>query len=176
MTRVRPAPLALRRGRAYARDCLGYLVLPAAMLPVGIPLALQIQDPATARAVATVSSAVPPLLAALWAARAESGARGATWGKRRERLVLAGPTTFARALVRNAVKIALPWQLGHLVAIGAASGDFEQSPTASWGAATTMAMTVVLYPLLLGLVGTVVLGSGRGLHDLLAGTRVVAVA
>ncbi|UEJ82485.1 hypothetical protein Bra3105_16875 [Brachybacterium halotolerans subsp. kimchii] len=178
------APLLVRRARAYARDCVGYLVLPAAMLPIGIPLAMHIGDAGTARAVALVSSAIPPLLAALWAARAESGPRASTWGKRREGLRLetmrggpGGPdgadgpdgarVPFARAFVRNLVKIAIPWQLGHVVAVGAVYGDFDT------GAAGTMVATVLLYGVVIALVGTVMLGSGRGIHDRIAATRVV---
>ncbi|MFE5776987.1 hypothetical protein [Brachybacterium sp. NPDC056505] len=179
------APLLVRRARAYARDCVGYLVLPAAMLPIGIPLATHIGDAGTARAVALVSSAIPPVLAALWAARAEFGPRASTWGKRREglrvemlpgrpegtRSVGAGRdgarVPFSRAFVRNLVKIAIPWQLGHVVAIGAVYGDFDT------GAAGTMVATVLLYGVIIVLVGTVMLGSGRGLHDRIAATRVV---
>ncbi|MBK0331051.1 hypothetical protein I8D64_06500 [Brachybacterium sp. MASK1Z-5] len=180
----RLAPLLVRRARAYARDCVGYLVLPAAMLPIGIPLAMHIGDAGTARAVALVSSAIPPLLAALWAARAESGPRASTWGKRREGLRVetmpggpGGPdgadgpdgarVPFARAFVRNLVKIAIPWQLGHVVAVGAVYGDFDT------GAAGTMVATVLLYGVVIVLVGTVMLGSGRGIHDRIAATRVV---
>lgn len=182
------APLLVRRARAYARDCVGYLVLPAAMLPIGIPLATRIGDGGTARAVALVSSAIPPVLAALWAARAESGPRASTWGKRREGLRVetmpggpggpggarsggAGPdgsrVPLARAFVRNLVKIAIPWQLGHVVAVGAVYGDFDT------GATGTMVATVLLYGVVIVLVGTVMLGSGRGIHDRIAVTRVV---
>ncbi len=185
------APLLVRRARADARDSGGYRVLPAAMLPIGIPLAMHIGDAGTARAVALVSSAIPPLLAALWAARAESGPRASTWGKRREGLRVevmpggpggaggtggarsggAGPdgthVPFARAFVRNLVKIAIPWQLGHVVAVGAVYGDFDT------GATGTMVATVLLYGVVIVLVGTVMLGSGRGIHDRIAATRVV---
>ncbi|UQN29969.1 hypothetical protein [Brachybacterium kimchii] len=179
------APLLVRRARAYARDCVGYLVLPAAMLPIGIPLATHIGDAGTARAVALVSSAIPPVLAALWAARAESGPRASTWGKRREGLRVemlpgrpegarsggAGPdksrVPFSRACVRNLVKIAIPWQLGHVVAVGAVYGDFDT------GAAGTMVATVLLYGVVIVLVGTVMLGSGCEIHDRIAATRVV---
>lgn len=173
------APRIARRARAYARDCVGYLVLPAALLPIGVPVAMHLEDPGAARAVALCSSAIPPVLAALWAARAESGVHAATWGKRRERLrvemgrVRTGgmPSAedrvpFARALVRNLVKITVPWQLGHVVAVGAVFGDFET------GAAGTMVATVLLYGVVIALAATVMLGSGRGIHDRIAATRV----
>lgn len=172
------APLVARRTRAYLRDCLGYLALAAALLPIGIPLALHIESPSTARLVGLSTSAIPPVLAALWAARAESTVQGRTWGKRREGLRVvrhqgavahdAGERVpFARALVRNAVKIAIPWQLGHVVAVGAAYGDFDT------GAPGTIVAAALLYPLVIVLIGSGVLGSGRGLHDRIAGTQVV---
>ncbi|PWH05119.1 hypothetical protein DEO23_15105 [Brachybacterium endophyticum] len=178
MTQLRPAPLALRRGRAYARDCLGYMGIAAALLPIGVPVALGIHDTEIARVIALVSSSIPPILASLWAARAESAGSAATWGKRRERLqvVAAGPSTgpasFPRALLRNAVKIALPWELGHVVAIGAVYGDLDDGSSS----APVSAAMILVYPLVLGLLGTVVLGSGIGLHDRLAGTRVVTAS
>lgn len=62
----------------------------------------------------------------VWLAWRESGTAGSTPGKRRCGLsVLATetgrPLGFARALVRNALKVAVPWQLGHLVAAEFAS-------------------------------------------------------
>lgn len=65
------------------------------------------------------------------------------------------------------MKIAIPWQLGHVVAVGAVYGDFDT------GAAGTMVAMVLLYGVVIVLVGTVMLGSGRGIHDRIAATRVV---
>lgn len=184
------APLIARRTRAYLRDCLGYLGVAAALLPIGIPIALSIESPGTARLVGLVTSVIPPVIAAVWAARAESGTAAATWGKRREGLRVEGLRVeglrvemisgtpaegvdgarripFPRALVRNLVKIAIPWQLGHAVAVGAAFGDFET------GAPGTLVVTVVLYAYVIVLGCGVVLGSGHGMHDRLAGSRVV---
>src|ERR1700709_1004055 len=53
----------------------------------------------------------------------ESGARQATLGKRPRTLQGAGAdtgsrVTFSRALLRNSLKVALPWALGHAVVFG----------------------------------------------------------
>ncbi|EWS82262.1 hypothetical protein BF93_11605 [Brachybacterium phenoliresistens] len=177
MTRLRPSALGLRRGRAYARDCLGYLGIAAAMVPLGVVVSRRITDPAVLRPVVTAASALPPVLAACWAARAESGPHAATWGKRRESLQVAarvpgeppgpGGISFRRALLRSTVKIAIPWQLGHTVALGAAWGDFDTRAPA------TLAAAVLTYPLLGAMIGSVVLSPGLGLHDRLAATRVL---
>ncbi|MFC0672899.1 hypothetical protein [Brachybacterium hainanense] len=189
-TLLRRDPLATARGRAYARDCLGYLGIAAAMVPAGILLSRTVRDPRALRRIVTVASAVPPVLATIAAARAEAGPQRATWGKRREGLQVvrwhdgeggtagaatadpldpsAGPAMgVPRALLRNTVKIALPWQLGHTLALGAAWGGFDERDPA------TLASAVVTYPLIGAMIGAVALAPGRGLHDRVAGTRVL---
>lgn len=119
-------------------------------------------------------SAVPPLVATVIAARQESGPRAATFGKRRQVLVVrfrdGSPVTFGRGLVRNAVKIGIPWQLGHVVAVGSALGYFDD------GDPLTLGATVLTYPLLGAMVAAGATGSARALHDRLAGTVVERVA
>jgi hypothetical protein len=173
-------PLAGRRACAYALDAIGYVGIAAALVPAGLVL-LRVGPPSPGQVVAL--SAVPPVLAALWAARAESGPTAATWGKRRFGLSVRvrataaglGPAEgaapgFGRALVRNIVKIAVPWQVGHVVAIGAATGGFDR------GDALTMTATIIAYPLIAVWVLAVILGSGRGVHDRLASTAVIEAA
>lgn len=159
-------PLAARRARAYGLDALGYLGIAASMVPIGV--ALHYLAPPTPLQVIAIS-AIPPVAATLWAARAESSVSGSTWGKKKLGLsVRRGDSSpsFGRAVVRNVVKIAIPWQLGHVAAIGAATGGFErQDPL-------TITATVMAYPLVGVLALTTVLGSGRGLHDRIAGTCV----
>ena len=169
--------LAVPRGKAYALDCLGYLGIAAATLPVGI--VLQQTGVGQHQWAVWGLSAVPPLLAAGVAARAESGPARATWGKRRLRLVVDGSAggtrdgatteeapSPGRALLRNLVKITIPWQVGHTVAIGAAYGGFED------GDPVTIVAGGLSYLIIGVLVGGVVLGQGRAVHDRLAGTRV----
>ena len=106
-------------------------------------------------------------------ARLESGAREATIGKRGRRLRVVDARTesgvsFGRALLRNAVKIALPWELGHTVAYGL----FGSSPGASvpgW----LVAVTVAAYMLPIAYVVTLFVGHGRTPYDWLSGTVVV---
>lgn len=101
----RAHPLAVRRARAYALDAVGYLGVAAATVPLGMLVRTVGGEPS--RAVVLALSAIPPLVATAWAARAESSTRGATWGKRRLGLrVVADEDSarlpFGRALVRNA--------------------------------------------------------------------------
>ncbi|SDE01765.1 RDD family protein [Auraticoccus monumenti] len=165
-------PLAGRRGRAYALDCLCYLGIAGAMVPVGLAVRHlpALQDPWAVVAV----SALPPVVATVLAAWTESGPRGATPGKRRVGLTVRGREgdrpRFGRTLARNAVKIALPWQLGHVVAVLAADGGFERRDPA------LLTATALTYPVVGLLVGGVLLGSGRPLHDRLAGTTVTTAA
>lgn len=174
-----PHHLAARRTRAYSVDALGYLGVAAATIPLGLAVNASIDEPSMP--LVLTLSAIPPVVATVWAARQESS-RGATWGKRRLGLrVLAVPSDGAadrarkapsprRALVRNAAKIGIPWQLGHCVAVGAAFDGFET------GDPLTLAATAVTYPLLAAMIGTVWWGSGRGLHDRIARTRVEEAA
>lgn len=166
-------PLAARRARAYLTDCVGYLGVAAATVPVGILLAVT-TDLGSSELFSHLISAVPPAIATVIAARAESGPRRATWGKRRQGLEVAaadGTTlTFGRALARNLTKIFVPWQLGHIVAVGAAWGGFEEGDVFTFSASFAVYAVIGLYA------WTSLRGSGRGVHDLLANSRVGAVA
>lgn len=166
--------LAPRRATGYLRDCAGYLGVAAAMVPLGAAVTA-LTDLGGSRVYAYAVSAVPPAIATVIAARAESGPRRSTWGKRRVGLEVADvdsgeAITGARALARNSVKIFVPWQLGHMTAIGAVFGDFE----------TMRPVTVTASVLTYGAIGTFAVmclrGSGRGPHDLAAVTRVVLSA
>ncbi|MFC5992849.1 RDD family protein [Pseudonocardia hispaniensis] len=160
--------LAGRRGRAYLRDCLTYLGLAAATAPFGI--IGRRTGWGGNRVFVLAVSALPPLAATILAASQESGPAQATWGKRTHGLVVTdgdgAPIGFGRATLRNAAKIGVPWQIGHVVAIGAAFGGFEKRDP------LTRAATVVTYPLLAAMIVAVLRGNGRGLHDRVAGTAV----
>ncbi|WP_197522718.1 RDD family protein [Occultella aeris] len=163
-------PLAGRRGKAYILDCVGYLGIAAATVPVG--LIARNAGWGEHRAFVFVASAVPPVLATLLAARRESGPNGATWGKRRFGLRVqdtgGADLQFGRALLRNTLKIAIPWQLGHAVAIGAAFGGYSD------GDPVTLAATFLTYPLIGVMVAGVLIGRGRTVYDRVAGTAVEA--
>ena len=161
-------PLAGRRTRAYLLDCIGYLGLAALEVPGGIAMyksSLHDNFP-----LIYAASCLPPMIAAVIAARAESGPAGATWGKRRLGLeveAVSGRPSFGRALLRNVVKISLPWQVGHTVTLFAKDGGFERNDP------VTLTSTVLLYGFLIPEILFGILGTGRALHDRAAATQVV---
>ncbi len=158
-----------RRGRAYLRDCVGYLGIAAAALPVGLALRASgwTPGPATVWAMSTVA----PVVATVLAAHRESTGPLATPGKRRAGLRVVDPTTgsstFGHCLLRNVVKIAIPWQLGHTVALGAALGGYDRPEP------VLVVVTLVTYAVVGGLLVSVLRTPGRGWHDRVARTRVV---
>ena len=161
-------PLAPRRARAYGRDCLGYLAIAVATVPIGVVAVMN--GWSDHPVFLGILSSVPPVLATLIAARAESGPSAATWGKRREGLRVttgSGTPGIGRALARNTAKIAIPWSLGHLVAFSAASGRLDG------GDAVAMGGTILVDVLLVVMVAMTVAGAGRPPHDRVAGTRVI---
>ena len=103
-------PLAGRRARAYLRDCLGYLGLAAATVPLGLLLNRAGSSPS--QSVILAVSALPPAAATLLAAVRET--RSGTPGQRRQGLTVVDATgerpDLGHALIRNVVKIGLPWQ------------------------------------------------------------------
>ncbi|MBZ2195330.1 RDD family protein [Occultella gossypii] len=165
-------PLAGRRGKAYILDCAGYLGIAAATVPLG--LVARNAGWGREQTLVFAMSAVPPILATLLAARRESGPGGATWGKRRFGLRVntadGGGVPFGRALLRNTMKIAIPWQLGHAVAVGAAFGGYQRADP------MTIAATVLTYPIIGVMIAGVLIGQGRTVHDRIAGTFVEATS
>lgn len=161
--------LAISRGKAYLRDCVGYLGLAVATVPLG--LIAQQAGWGDQRWFVLAASAVPPILATLLAARRESGSVGATPGKRLYGLQVQNlhgePLSFGQALLRNVTKIAIPWQIGHTVAVGAAFGGFEDRDP------LTIVAAVVIYPLLAVMIASAGLGEGRALHDRISGSRIL---
>jgi uncharacterized RDD family membrane protein YckC len=125
-------------------------------------------DPVLGNAIGFITLIVPITLAA---AGFDGTARHATPGKRALRLRIEsrgdGPG-FARGLLRNAVKYALPWELGH-TAVFALVGSTR---------APTLGVTIVLIAAygipILSLV--LLLVTGRALHDRVARTSVATAA
>jgi uncharacterized RDD family membrane protein YckC len=171
-----PARLTRRRLRAYGIDLAvmagwqGVLAAGAVLLPGRQARARVFRAPATADLAQFVTGVLP---AAVYLASGESGPARATAGKRSARLVVAaedgGRAGAGRIAVRTAVKL-LPWQLAHLGVArvgGAVPGRHaERTARAALGAALTL--TAVSCTL------AVCRADGRALHDLAAGTRVVA--
>ena len=98
-------------------------------------------------------------------------ARGGTLGKRALGLVVtpaaaSGQVSFSRTLVRNLLKIAVPWAIGHVAVYGFASAFLEVIPT--W----VYVVTVLSYVLPLVYLVSLFVRTGRTPYDLIAGTRV----
>lgn len=160
-------PLARRRVAAHALDCVSYLGIAAATVPAGL-IATR-AGLGKSRRFVVWASAIPVALATTVATAAE--ARGATWGKHRLGLTVerteGGLLPILSALARNVVKIAIPWQLGHVIAIGASHGGFKRPEPG------LVAASIATY----GLVGVGLWGvlrdSGVTVHDMIAGSRVL---
>ncbi|MFD2796000.1 RDD family protein [Promicromonospora vindobonensis] len=164
-------PEAWRRIVAWLVDWLCFVVWLALLAAVGIPLYLSgvtgQWSVVTANVVAGVLTAVP-LTVSL--AVLESGGRQASIGKRVMGLRVTGARdgerlSFAAALLRNALKIALPWTIGHAAAIG-----LVWSPTVGPGLA---ALTAAAYALPIAYVVMLFVGAGRTPYDRVAGATVV---
>ena len=164
-------PDAWRRIAAWLVDWLCFLVWLGLLAAVGIPLYLSgatSQWPAvTTNVVSALVTAVP---LTIFLAVLESGTRQATIGKRVLGLKVVGAKdgerlSFGMALLRNALKIAVPWTIGHAAAIGLVS-----SPEVGPGLAV---LTAAAYVLPIGYVITLFTGEGRTPYDRAGRARVV---
>lgn len=170
-TRRESLALAWRRITAWSIDWLWILVLPVLLLPIGVILyRTGVRLPTAAWNVLSFVILVAPVT--FWAAWRESGRFQATPGKRVRGLVVVGarsmrPAGFGRALLRNSLKIALPWELGHTVAFAFATASAERIP------GYVMVLTILVYVIMFGWLGTLFLPSARTPYDLLSGTRVI---
>lgn len=166
-----PRPLPGRRLLAWLIDWLWILILPVALVPVGWLLGrLGVQFTAAGANLFGFFALVLPVT--LWLAWREAAPRSATPGKRARglRVVTAAsdaPIGFGRALLRNLLKVAIPWQLGHTVAFG-----FATLGNASVGAGLVVA-SVACYGLMIAYVLGLFIGDGRTLYDRWSGTMVV---
>jgi uncharacterized RDD family membrane protein YckC len=124
--------------------------------------------PGLANLVGFVSLIAPVTLALAWR---ESSVREATPGKQLRRLrvvhaVSGDRVRFGRALARNALKIAVPWELGHTVVFAIAGSDGSAFDWIIALAAFTFALPIVY-------VATLFIGDGRTAYDRATGTEVV---
>jgi uncharacterized RDD family membrane protein YckC len=104
-----------RRVAAFAVDWLIIIAYAAALVPLGIALGDRLAD-APVWALNGGAFLILVVPATIWLAAWERGAAAATPGKRLLRLRVVGPTAdlgWGRATARNALKLALPWELGH---------------------------------------------------------------
>ena len=163
-------PDAWRRIAAWLVDWLCFLVWLALVAAVGIPLYL---SGATGQWTAVTTNVVSALVTAVpltvFLAVLESGARQATVGKRVLGLKVVGTggerLSFATALLRNALKVAVPWTIGHAAAIALVS-----SPEVGPGLAV---LTAAAYVLPIVYVITLFTGAGRTPYDRAGRARVV---
>jgi len=118
-----------------------------------------------------VAAAVFPVT--FWLARLESGVRGTTPGKRLRRLSVVtaadgSRATLGRALLRNALKIAAPWLIGHAAVYAIVeTGNSGAVPVGVW------LLTGVSYVLPIVYVASLFIGTGRTPYDRLSGTEVI---
>jgi uncharacterized RDD family membrane protein YckC len=161
-----PVRAPWRRLAAWAIDCLCILGWVAVTAAVGIPLYLAGVIRPTGTLPLNVIGALVIVVPVTLALAGLEHRFGATAGKRALglRVEAAGARpSFPRALLRNALKVALPWLIGH-AAVYAAVGDL--SPTASWLLAAAY-IVPVLYVVML------FVGSGCTPYDRISGSTVV---
>lgn len=122
-------------------------------------------DPGAANIVGFVTLIVPVTIAA---SGFEGAARHATPGKRLLRLRVdrwrGGGVGFVRSLLRNGIKYAVPWELGHTAVFALFGSTSVPSPTTVIVLAAAYAIPLLSLALLLV--------NGVSLHDRIAGTRV----
>jgi len=162
---------------AWVVDCLCILVWVAIIAAISIPLYLAgITGGLTVVApniFATLVLVVPVTLMLAWL---ESSVRKASIGKRVRQLLVVNSRTgqrvsFRRALARNAMKIAVPWTIGHAAVYGIVVSSAAGSiPTAVWMA------TVLAYALPLAYIASLFFGTGRTPYDRISGTTVTRAA
>ena len=167
-----------KRLLAWIVDWLIILVWVAVVAAVGVPLYLTgitIAMPVLwLNVVATVTLVVPitVLLAGL-----EASAKEASLGKRLARLrvvsLRAGDRlSFGRAMVRNSLKIAVPWVIGHAAVYGIVSTSGSAIVVPMW----IWVVTGLAYVLPVTYLVSLFVGTGRTPYDRLSGAAVVAAS
>ncbi|MBE1877599.1 RDD family protein [Myceligenerans pegani] len=164
-------PDAWRRIAAWLVDWLCFLAWLGLVAAVGIPLYLAgVTGDGSVVTMNVVSALVTAVPLTTFLAVLEAGPRQASIGKRVAGLRVVGARdgrrlSFGAALVRNALKVAVPWTIGHAAAIG-----LVVSPTVGPG---LVALTAAAYVLPIAYVVTLFAGAGRTPYDRAAGARVV---
>ena len=166
--------VALGRIAAWLIDWACILGWVAITLAIGLPLhfagIIRLNDIVAQNVVAAIVVVVPVVL---FAAAFESRGRAATPGKRALHLQVRSESItprIGRALARNALKIGLPWLIGHVTVFAILfSTTGGRSPLAGiW------ILIVVAYALPLVYIVSLFVGDGRTLYDRLTRTRVTA--
>ena len=159
--------MTFRRIAAFIVDWLFLIAYAVVLVPFGVALSRAGVDlgPWLNNALAFVLLIVP---ATIWLAAWERGGRGATPGKRLLKLRVIGRRPDAslgwtRSLARSALKLALPWELGHTAAFAFAAGSDGLG----------VACAVLAYAVLFVYLGFAFVGSGRTPYDRITDSRVV---
>lgn len=164
--------LGRRRILAWLIDCACILVWVAVTALIGVPLYLAGIIASTGMLRANLIGAfvmvVPVVIAAAWC---ESRSGSATPGKNALGLRVSlgrDDRRFPVAMVRNLLKIGLPWILGHAAVYAlAATGDSSAGvPAGIW------VLTAAAYLIPIVFVVSLLLGEGRTPYDRLTRTRV----
>ena len=164
-------PEAWRRIAAWLVDWLCFLVWLVLLAAIGIPLYLSgVTGQWSATTTNVVSALVTAVPLTIVLAVLESGTRQASVGKRMLGLKVVGAgnggrLSLAAALARNALKVAVPWTIGHAAVVGLVG-----STTVGPGLA---ALTAAAYVLPVVYVVMLFVGEGRTPYDRAAGDRVV---
>ena len=164
----------LNRMAAWAVDWGCIMVWVAITAAVGVPLYLagvtRAFDTVTVNLVAAVVVVFP---VTFWLARRESGGREATPGKRLRGLVVVtaadgSRSTLGRALLRNTLKVAAPWLIGHAAVYAIVeTSDSNAVSIAVW------LITAASYVLPIVYLASLFIGKGRTPYDRLSGTAVI---
>lgn len=156
--------MIFRRLAAFFVDWLLIIGYAALLIPLGLLIADRVADlPAAVLNAGTFVLLILP--ATVWLAAWERGGRRATPGKRLLGLRVAGPIGWGPALTRNALKLALPWELGHTTVYAFISG----------ANALGIVCAVLAYGLAFTYLGFV-LARRRTPYDRVAGTQVELAA
>jgi uncharacterized RDD family membrane protein YckC len=140
---------------------LAWAILVAA---VGVPLYLSGRTSALGPLAALVDLPVTVALTVMECGRYEATPGKLKFGLRVRRDPTGERISWQRSLLRNLLKLGVPWSFGHLAAIGLAAGG---GTDAQIGAILSMAVPVAYLVSLF-------IGDGRTIYDRLAGTMVIS--
>ncbi|MFF1635702.1 RDD family protein [Leifsonia sp. NPDC058248] len=172
--RIRSRRLPGARLLACVVDWACILVWVAITAAIGIPLFLAgVTDGLSIPALNVVATIVLVLPVTVGLALLEASSRESTLGKRVRRLRVVdastgSPVPFGRTLLRNVVKVAIPWTLGHAAVYALVASDPDAPPTGG-----VWVLTAAAYALPIVYVVSLFGGDGRTPYDRLARTRVL---
>ncbi|WP_139131443.1 RDD family protein [Micromonospora halophytica] len=162
--------LAVRRIAAWSLDWLIIIGYAAALVPVGLLLRHHhVSLPVGAWNLLSFLLLIAPVTG--WLATWEARPHGASPGKRlmrlRVRTAQGSPAPLIRTLPRNALKVALPWELGHTAAFTLASPSTAGTEAVAAAVSGIAACIIAAW-----YAASLLVGSGLTPYDRLAGTTV----